>query len=197
MKKIFIMITILFITAGAYAATVDEILASFSKLESYKANFKQVTEIETFGKDEYIGVIYVVNRYKALWDYSYPYRQYYLFSEGGVDYYDSEMKQLIRQKNTEGNQNAITRLMLDTGNIRQNFHVTMEQEGVLTLVPVTDIGVRIINIETDGTRINKVTSIDPTGNKTEVTFSSIELNAKIDEKVFEPRIPAGTEIFEY
>jgi outer membrane lipoprotein carrier protein len=197
MKKIVIMLSVFFISISAYSATIDEILTSFSNLESYKANFQQVTEIEPFGKDEYVGVIYVVNKYKALWDYSYPYRQFYLFSQDGVDFYDSEMKQLVRQKNSEGNQNAITRLMLDTGNIRKNFHVTMPEPGVLALVPTTDIGVRLIKIETDGTRINKVISQDPAGNKTEVTFTSIELNTKIDTKVFDPKIPAGTEVFEY
>ncbi|MCD8492247.1 MAG: outer-membrane lipoprotein carrier protein LolA [Geovibrio sp.] len=196
-KKIIMLLTVLCISTGAFGATIDEILGSFSNLQSYRADFRQITEIENFGKDEYVGRIYVINKYRALWDYSYPYRQYYLFTSDRVDYYDSEIRQLVRQKNAEGNQNAITRLMLDIGNIRKNFHVTLGGNNVLNLVPLSDIGVRYIKVETDGSRITKVISEDPTGNKTEVTFTNIQLNADIDKKVFEPTVPPGTEVFEY
>ena len=197
MKKIAMLVTALLISINAFAVTVEEVLASFSTLKSYKADFKQVTEIENFGKDEYIGTIYIINKYRALWDYSYPYKQFYLFKPDGVDYYDSEMRQLVRQKNAAGNQNAITQLMLDMSNIQKDFYVTINGENILTLVPRSDMGVRFIHVEFEGKTLKKVISQDPTGNKTEVTFSNIIIDSELDKKLLEPSVPAGTEIFNY
>jgi outer membrane lipoprotein carrier protein len=194
MKKTFALFIFMLMSISAFAASADQILASFSALQSY---FKQVTEIEGFGADEYSGKIYVVNKYKALWDYDFPYRQFYLFTNDKVDYYDSETKQLMRQKNIEGNQNAITRLMLDIGNIKENFQVQQINDYTLNLIPLSDIGVQFVTFEVDGNRISKVTSKDPAGNGTEVTFSNVQVNVPIEEKVFEPAVPEGTEVFEY
>jgi outer membrane lipoprotein carrier protein len=197
MKKTFALFIFMLMSISAFAASADQILASFSALQSYRADFKQVTEIEGFGADEYSGKIYVVNKYKALWDYDFPYRQFYLFTNDKVDYYDSETKQLMRQKNIEGNQNAITRLMLDIGNIKENFQVQQINDYTLNLIPLSDIGVQFVTFEVDGNRISKVTSKDPAGNGTEVTFSNVQVNVPIEEKVFEPAVPEGTEVFEY
>lgn len=197
MRKLIMLFAMLILGTSAFGATIDEILVSFGELKTYRADFRQVTEIESFGKDEYAGRIYIINKYRALWDYNYPYKQFYLFTADGVDYYDSETRQLVRQKNVAGNQNAITSLMLDSSNIRQNFYVTLSEDNTLTLVPMSDIGVRYINVETDGKVILKVISEDPTGNKTEVNFSNIQLDLELDKNIFSPKIPEGTEIFEY
>ncbi|WP_022850537.1 LolA family protein [Limisalsivibrio acetivorans] len=197
MKRFLILIMLIVPAFTVYGATIDEVLTSFKSLETYSADFTQTTEIEGFGSDEYSGSFFIRNGEKALWDYDYPYKQFYLFTKDGVDYYDGDLKQLVRQRSMEGNQNAITMLMIDIGNIRKSFDVEMTGEKSMRLNPKQDIGVKYIDVLFEGNEVLGIVSEDNAGNKTSVSFKNIKTNKPLPEGVFTPEIPEGTEIFEY
>ena len=199
MKKLLLTVFISLLTIS-YAAAQDAsaMIEKIKSLKSYKADFVQKTEIEGFGEDVYEGTVYVMKGHKALWDYDEPVEQYYLFTTGGFDYYDSETNQLIRQKMSKdkGN-NIVLELMLDPSTINRNFKTEAAGE-TLILFPQTDIGVEKVELQVnDKGAITYMHSVDTAGNSTRIEFENIETNKVIAEEIFDKKVPEGTEIFTY
>jgi len=195
-KMLFTYILLLvFAAMNVYAATAQDIIKSLEKLKSYSADFVQTTEIEGFGEDSYSGKLYILSGKKAFWDYSKPYRQFYLFDTDTMKYYDSETRQLIIQKLTPAN-NIFMRLMLNPSDIEKDFNVSLSGSE-LVLMPKQEIGVGTITFIVEGGLVKGIKTVDQSGNNTTIEMKNIASDKAIPADIFEPVIPEGTEVFEY
>jgi len=193
MRKILCIIMILMFSIVGYAASVKDVLAGLQKIKSYQADFTQFTEIEGFGEDEYSGKLYIRSGEVALWNYSKPYRQFYLFDEGEMQFYDSDTKQLIKQRLTPET-NVFMRLMLNPKDIEKDFSVKLVGDK-LEMSPIKDIGVSKIIFTIKSGIISGISTRDQNGNNTRIELDGIVVNEEIADKTFSPQVPADTEIF--
>jgi outer membrane lipoprotein carrier protein len=197
MKKLALTLLILFISINSFALDKDKIIETLSSFKTAIADFEQITEIKDFGEDFYSGKIYLIAKKKALWDYTKPYPQYYIFTPDSMEYYDSSTEQLIRQKvNQSGGQNIIYQLLVDISKAKETFDIIVEGEDTLRLIPKTDIGLKYIVLKIKKDFISEIISTDNEGNNTKVYLKNIMLNVNINPKVFQKEVPLTTEIFE-
>jgi len=195
MKKIMLMLMIM-ISVTCYAETVETVLASLDKIKSYSADFVQKTELEGFGSDTYSGRLYIKSRSKAMWDYQKPYRQFYLFDQKMMQFYDSETKQLMKQK-LDPTSNAFMRLMYNPADMRKDFTATYnDSTNRLTLTPVKkDSGIGAITFTVKNGTITGITTKDQNGNNTSIVLNNIKIDPEIPDSVFSPSVPKDTQIF--
>ncbi|BAI79779.1 conserved hypothetical protein [Deferribacter desulfuricans SSM1] len=194
--KIFIILIFLLIPCVLFANDVDNLINKYSKIKTIQANFLQKTLIKGFGEEYYSGKVYLIKGERLLWNYTSPYWQYYLFQNGVMEYYDSSLKQLMRQKINFEN-NVILQLIMDLGSLKKNFNVSLLNEDRLKLIPKNEIGIKYILLDFDNTFVKTMKSEDDAGNFTEIVFKDVLINKNIDESVFEIVVPLDTEVFDY
>ncbi|MCD8554580.1 outer membrane lipoprotein chaperone LolA [Seleniivibrio sp.] len=195
MKKIMLLLMIM-ISVTCYAETVESVIAALDKIKSYSADFVQKTELEGFGADTYSGKLYIKSRSKALWDYQKPYRQFYLFDAKMMQFYDSETKQLVKQK-LDPTSNAFMRLMYNPADMRKDFTATFnDATDRLTLTPVKkDSGIGAITFTVKNGVVTGITTKDQNGNNTSILLTNIKTDPDIADSIFNPAVPKDTQIF--
>ncbi len=196
MKKTLIILSVLLISSLAYAENAAEVLSGLNKVQSYTADFIQKTEIEGFGSDTYSGRLYIKSRSRAFWDYQKPYRQFYIFDQTGMQFYDSEAKQLIRQQ-LDPSTNAYMRLMMNPADIKKDFTATFNSTtGKLILAPAAkNTGIDSMVFTIKNGQITGINTKDQNGNNTSIMFTNIKIDPQIPDSVFNPVIPKDTQIF--
>jgi len=178
-----------------YANDVKSVLADLQRISTYQADFLQITEIEGFGEDEYSGRLYMNVGEQAIWDYSKPYRQFYLFDSLTMKYYDSDTRQLIVQR-LDPATNVFMRLMLNPSDIQSDFDASLNGSELI-LKPKGDLGLDTITFTVEKGVVTEIKTKDQSGNNTRVILTKIVTDRAVDKKVFLPEIPENTEIFEY
>lgn len=196
MKKTYLILFLILFTFSAYAESVQDAIAALNKINSYSADFIQKTQIEGFGSDTYSGKLYIKGRKQAMWDYSKPYRQFYLFDLKTMQFYDSENNQLIKQK-LDPSTNAFMRLMMNPGEMRSDFNVSYNSTaGKLGVTPTNKkSGINPIVFTIKNGQITAISTKDQNGNNTTILFTNIKIDPEIPDSIFSPSIPKGTQIF--
>lgn len=193
MKKIITILFILF-AVQAFAGNLDNLAA----IKSFTADFEQENTYE--GVESFVskGKVYVERGYKAVWDYEEP-DEYYILEEGGVLYYSAELKQAIYYHIDPADANdpsaLLLGILLDGSTITERFNAT-EKGNDIILVPKEYIGIDSVILTMDGNKPVSMTSSDNAGASIVIKFSKISVNKKLDRKVFERQLPAGTDYFE-
>jgi outer membrane lipoprotein carrier protein len=195
LKKFILYISIILTAVSAQADTLADVLKKLGTVDTYQADFVQFTEIEGFGEDQYSGRLYIKKGENAFWDYSKPYRQFYLFDDKNMKYFDSETKQLIVQA-LSPETNVFMRLMLKPADIENDFQLTLDR-GELLLHPKTESGISDIIFTIENGIISGIRTTDQSGNKTRILMKNIITGKPLPAKIFQPEIPAGTEVFEF
>lgn len=196
MKKTYLIIMIMLFALSAYAESMQDVVTALNKINSYSADFIQKTEIDGFGSDTYTGKLYIKSRKQAMWDYIKPYRQFYLFDQKIMQYYDSDSKQLIRQK-LDPSTNAFMRLMMNPADMRSDFNASYNSAtGKLGITPLSKkSGLSPIVFTIKNGQITALSTKDQNGNNTTIIFSNIKIDPSIPDSVFTPDIPKGTQVF--
>jgi outer membrane lipoprotein carrier protein len=175
------------------------VVERLKNIETISASFIQSTSIKNFSKEIYKGEFYLISGQKALWNYTSPYKQYYLFDSNGVEYYDSSTNQVIRQKkNSSKEANLILSVLFNFKEIEKNFDVVVNGKTQIQLKPKHDIGLKYIMILVDSkNNIKGIHSEDLEGNVTEIEFSNVEINKEINKEIFNLKLPSDAQIFNY
>ncbi|MCA1980344.1 MAG: outer membrane lipoprotein carrier protein LolA [Calditerrivibrio sp.] len=203
-KAITFLLLILFFCNPVFAEkkktqTTPSVIDRLKKIETFSADFTQETSIKSFSKDVYTGKLYMVANKAALWDYKSPYRQYYLFNENGMEFYDSSTNQLVIQnKNSSKEANVILSVLFNLKSLEKNFTVSLNGKSQIQLKPNVNIGLKYIILSVN--KNNDITGIyseDEAGNITEITFSNIKINKPIDKSIFSVSHPKDAEVFQY
>ncbi|MGA1861923.1 outer membrane lipoprotein carrier protein LolA [Deferribacter thermophilus] len=195
-KIILFIIYILFLPIIVNADAVDVLLSKYSNVFLLEAEFVQKTLIKGFDEEYYSGKVYLIKGKKLLWNYEKPYWQFYFFNKNIMEYYDSSLKQLMRQKiNLEDN--VVLQLIMDLSTLKKNFKIEFLEDRKFKLTPKEEIGILYIILQFDNIFVKRIKSEDNSGNITEIVFQNVEVNKKIDDKVFNLVVPLDTEIFDY
>lgn len=211
MKKLIVFFLVLLLACSAgfaakkkhkvvkKAPSPPSITERLKKIETFTADFTQVTSIKNFSKDTYKGKVYMEAGKAALWDYSSPYKQYYLFNENGMEFYDSSTNQLVKQ-NKESSQeaNVILSILFNLKNIEKNFIVSLNGKDKIQLKPKVEIGLKYLIISLN--KQNQITNIyseDKDGNVTDITFSNIKINTALKKDIFNVKAPEDAQVFQY
>lgn len=198
MKKLFLIILLVStVFTSAFAEkkenNLKDILAELAKIKTYTADLKQVTAYVGFGEDEFNGKVFLKTAEKAAWVYNTPHRQFYYILPERIEYYDSEMEQLTKISLTNDKQaDVLKQLMLDISSISKNFDITLENN-VMSLKPKTKMDTDNIKITVENNVFTRITSVDSSGNITDIKFSNIIINQPVDESKYDLTIPKGTE----
>ncbi|MGC8767969.1 LolA family protein [Calditerrivibrio sp.] len=209
MKKFLLIIMILLfifnISFGAKknitkSTTVNKpVVERLKNIRRITADFIQTTKIKNFNEETYKGKLYLIAGEKALWDYNYPYKQYYLFDKKGMEYYDSSTNQVIVQnKNSSREANIILTVLFNFKEIESNFDIVVNGKSQIQLKPKQDIGLKYIMLIVDSkNNIKGIHSEDINGNISEIEFNNVEINKDINLDVFKVKHPADAQIFNY
>ncbi|MGA1847382.1 LolA family protein [Deferribacter abyssi] len=194
--KILVFCFVIVFNAFSKDKSVESILKNYSNIRTFEAKFVQKTTIKGFGEDYYEGTVYLKKGEKLMWDYKKPYRQYYLFEKDKMEYYDSSVKQLIRQK-ISLEDNVVLQIIMDFSTIGENFQIISLDKKRVRLIPKSNINLKYIDLKLGNKFVKKIVSEDNAGNVTEIIFTDIKINELIEERVFKPIVPLDTEVFTY
>lgn len=117
-------------------------------------------------------------------------------------FYSKKSEQVIKRTFSDfEHANIPVAFLLGAATIRNDFEVSQPDPKapcLLELVPKKPGAVmKKLRIQTDEAgRITRLTIFDKTGNTTEILFTDIQENVKIEDTVFQFSVPKGTEIIE-
>ncbi|WP_037321752.1 outer membrane lipoprotein carrier protein LolA [Salegentibacter sp. Hel_I_6] len=176
----------------------EEMLQKANELETLEADFIQTKKIEMI-TDESIsrGKLFYQNPEKLKWEYKEPQDYKILFIEGELHINDSGDKSV---RNTSSNKLFDKIAKLITGSVNgkllldnDNFDITYSRENKLIsaiIIPKDDnlkaMFAEIHLFFNDQNIIKQVDLMEESGDATIIEFSSIKINERIADSVFEP-----------
>ena len=151
-------------------------LQAASAINSLQANFIQ--NINTDGVNmKYEGVLYVNADSRAYWRYDKPVIKEIYINKDKITVYEPDSKQVMISNNENINFIKILRDMKQNGN-----HLTSILDGIT------------FNITLKDNKPRKIEYIDKLDNKMSITLSNVSINGKIDDSIFDAKIPEDAEI---
>ena len=146
-------------------------------------------------------------------EYTAPEAQFVVSNGESLWIYTPRLKQVIvSQLKGSGTAPLPLLFLAGKGNLRREFHVTLEDEGIvprqsgvwkagqphrLSLKPITPAaGFREMWIEADPVsyQITGIEYVDALGNKTKIRFTDMKENAAVDSSLFEFKMPPGVDV---
>lgn len=198
MKKIlilFVMIITSFTSVYAEDNKSKSLIDNFAEVKTLTADFTQINYLTEFGESTYSGKVYIRMKEKALWDYTEPYKIWYLITDNRIEFYDELANQLMKISTKDVKEQILLQILTDIKSVSKSFKIT-EDKNTLKLVPVKDFGLKSIDITFKDNMISEMKSIDNTNNVSKITFKNIKINEKISNNVFKKKLPKDVEIFE-
>lgn len=200
MKKILILFIIMFAAlSSAYAENDNKskgsLLDNFAEIKTFTADFTQINYLTEFGESTYSGKVFIKMKDKALWDYTEPYKIWYLITDNRIEFYDELANQLMKISTKDIKEQIVLQILTDIKSVSKSFKIT-EDKNTLKLIPVKDFGLKSIEITFKDNMISEMKSVDNTNNVSKISFTNIKVNEKISNNVFKKKVPKDAEIFE-
>ncbi|MEC4677487.1 MAG: outer membrane lipoprotein carrier protein LolA [Nitrospirota bacterium] len=192
----------------AVQKVVSDIQASYEKINDLQSDFVQTVEIDGFDTTYISKGKVFIKKGKMLWDYIEPGKQMIYVNGDGFDFYVPDHKQVIRSKiGGQSDAHLPLKLLSGLGRLDQDFDVSFEIEPTkpgeavhLKLIPKKHIGVNQIVItfipseKIKGLVIDQVVLYEENGNISTSIFEKVQINAGLNDDLFEFEIPEGIEI---
>lgn len=166
-----------------------------SEQKTFTADVSQVNIVKDFGKDSYTGKAYIEYAKRALWLYTAPYEQFYLFSPKNVTSYDSTMNQAVITGSSASN-NPIQNILFDIGKVYEDFDVKGDASTLYLTPKDKNDPIDNIKILIENNLPSAIISTDKSGNSIQMYFSNIKLGSKIDDAKFSVKIPKDAIVIE-
>ncbi|NOY84130.1 MAG: outer membrane lipoprotein carrier protein LolA [Nitrospirae bacterium] len=194
----------------AVQKVVSDIQASYEKINDLQSDFVQTVEIDGFDTTYISKGKVFIKKGKMLWDYIEPGKQMIYVNGDGFDFYVPDHKQVIRSRiGGQSDAHLPLKLLSGLGRLDQDFDVSFEIEPPkpgeavhLKLIPKKHIGVNQIVItfipseEIKGLVIDQVVLYEENGNISTSIFEKVQINAGLNDDLFEFEIPEGIEIIQ-
>jgi outer membrane lipoprotein carrier protein len=133
------------------------------------------------------------------WDYVTPYKQQLVADGERLWSYDEELEQVTVQPASEVLTSTPAMLLSGTQPLEQLF--TIEETNAtagdrqVTLIPKSDdSNVTRLHVHFSGELLTRIDAEDNFGNTTQFSFTRLERNPKLDEKIFTFTPPAGADV---
>lgn len=188
----------------ANAATAeDQLLAFYRDVHSMRADFTQtVTSENSTRVDKSQGVLQMKRPGKFRWDYSKPYEQQIIADGKRLWVYDVDMEQVI-EKPLDAVLGQTPAILL-SGNAALTDRFTISEVHApqlndkftwLKLEPKhDDAGFQVLLLAFNHSDLQEMQLVDAFGQMTRLTFSNLQRNPVIDDKVFDFVPPAGVDV---
>lgn len=145
------------------------------------------------------GHMWIMRPGRFRWDYVTPYKQQLVADGERLWSYDEELEQVTVQPASEVLTSTPAMLLSGTQPLEQLF--TIEETNAtagdrqVTLIPKSDdSNVTRLHVHFSGELLTRIDAEDNFGNTTQFSFTRLERNPKLDEKLFTFTPPAGADV---
>jgi outer membrane lipoprotein carrier protein len=145
------------------------------------------------------GHMWIMRPGRFRWDYVTPYKQQLVADGERLWSYDEELEQVTVQPASEVLTSTPAMLLSGTQPLEQLF--TIEETSAtagdrqVTLIPKSDdSNVTRLHVHFSGELLTRIDAEDSFGNTTQFSFTRLERNPKLDEKIFTFTPPAGADV---
>lgn len=203
MKNVCFIICLVIVNgANAQQTPVEQLKQFLANITSLSAEFKQLTLDENGRPSQKSkGQFYLSRPGKFRWDYKTPFEQQIVSSKGKVWFYDADLEQVTIKKLDDSV--GSTPALLLSGDIALEENFILKQQGIdedlqwIKLSPKDeDSGFKYILIGLDSGGLGGMELSDNFGQLTRIYFSKLQINPKLDNKLFEFITPEGVDVFE-
>ncbi len=145
------------------------------------------------------GHMWIMRPGRFRWDYVTPYKQQLVADGERLWSYDEELEQVTVQPASEVLTSTPAMLLSGTQPLEQLFNIeeTSATAGdrQVTLIPKSDdSNVTRLHVHFSGELLTRIDAEDNFGNTTQFSFTRLERNPKLDEKLFTFTPPAGADV---
>jgi chaperone LolA len=145
------------------------------------------------------GHMWIMRPGRFRWDYVTPYKQQLVADGERLWSYDEELEQVTVQPASEVLTSTPAMLLSGTQPLEQLFNIeeTSATAGdrQVTLIPKSDdSNVTRLHVHFSGELLTRIDAEDNFGNTTQFSFTRLERNPKLDEKIFTFTPPAGADV---
>lgn len=190
-------------------AVIDPVVAKVQKfyegVNTLKASFVQTSTLSTLSKKEVQqGVLYLSKPGKMRWEFQQPSERLFVSDGKTLFIYSKADNQVIVQEMKEQAAVAVN-FLLGMGDLNKDFTVVAAPEAeysrpgrtALSLVPKqqgSSVSRLVLSVDNQSGMLQEAWTLDPMGNKTQLTFSNVQVNPTVDAGLFTFSPPAGAEV---
>jgi outer membrane lipoprotein carrier protein len=196
-------------TGSAFAldsiAIVDAIQKQYDATHTFQAHFIQKSYLKILGQSQRAeGSVLIKKPGKMKWDYNAPDRQILVSNDEGLWLYLPDEKQVTKMKvQSIYSSNTPALFLAGQGKLTESFTIgkVTEERGLYTavLIPrdkMQNLSKMVLLADKKNFQIVGSRVYDNLGNKTEMLFSDIRINPKLDKKLFQFKVPKGVELID-
>ena len=145
------------------------------------------------------GHMWIMRPGRFRWDYETPYKQQLVADGERLWSYDEELEQVTVQPASEVLTSTPAMLLSGDQPLEQLFNIeettATAAEQRVTLIPKSDdSNVTRLHVHFSGGLLTRIDAEDSFGNTTQFSFTRLERNPKLDEKLFSFTPPAGADV---
>ena len=187
-------------------ASVDAVQKSYDATRTFKARFTQKAYIKMMDQvQETKGEVYIKKPGKMKWTYNAPDPQILISNSKTLWLYLPQEKQVnkVPVENVYSN-NTPALFLAGKGKLMESFNVFQVlrdgREITLVMVPKREdmnLEKLVLHADQKNYQIIGSTVYDKLGNKTDITFSQIEINPDLPEEMFQFITPEGVEVMDF
>lgn len=213
MKKIITILAIAslaFLTEISFADDKNEILNSVQKTydltKTFKADFVQISYLKIMDQTQTAkGEVFIKKPGKMKWDYKAPDPQILTSNDAGIWLYMPEEKQVTKmQMENIYSSNTPAMFLVGKGKLSESFKVdnVINKNNLITLTLLPkdsemNINRLLLFVDDKNYQITGSSVYDNLGNKTEIQFSSIQINQTISDNFFNFNVPEGVDVVDF
>jgi len=185
---------------------VAKMQAFYEKIQDLKADFKQEILSPTTGRTKTTyGVVKLKKPGKMRWDYAKPEKKHFI-SDGTVLWvYEPEDQQAFKQELKSQNLSAAVTFLTGKGKLADEFTFELLPVGKLggkddyavkltPKVPSAQFKTITLVVDPKAFQVKLSVVATPDGGQSKVWFTGVDLNKKIDDKVFKFTPPPGVRV---
>ena len=187
---------------AAGPATGDALQRFVEKVDTLSAQFEQVQKDEKGDvTQKSSGKLWLSRPGKFKWAYEKPYVQLMVCNGAKLWLYDPDLAQVTVRPAGASLQGTPAQLLTDRVALEKQFRVEdLGRDGKaqkLRLTPrATESDFKSVQLWLADGVPQRMQFFDPLGGSSEVSFSQIRVNDKLDARLFEFEVPKGTEVIE-
>src|SRR5512137_1016620 len=185
---------------------VAKMQAFYEKIQDLKADFKQEISSPTTGRTKTTyGVVKLKKPGKMRWDYAKPEKKHFISDGTTLWVYEPEDQQCFKQEMKSQNLSAAVTFLTGKGKLADEFNFELLPDGKLGAkddyavkltpkVPSAQFKTITLVVDPKAFQVKLSVVATPDGGQSKVWFTGVELNKKIDDKVFKFTPPPGVRV---
>jgi len=216
-KRVILIVAILgasVLLAKVKTPGLEEVVAkleeNYRQIKTYSARFEQEVRNQQFGRllSRGQGELYYSKPGKMVWHYTEPEEHWYITNGKTFwDYLPSVKQVLVMSVDEALSSNIPKSFLFGMGELKKDFDISFDPNSSqpsaglfsLKLVPKKErdrliLGTIILKVDDKSFLVKEASLIDQLGNENILRFKDIKVNPKIDEKIFEFKVPEGVEV---